>query len=79
MSDLPPPRRPYRTSALFHAGLAIVILIFAALTDGDLTKALIVAVGYFVVATAWSWFRFRQREAWPASPSKRPGGGGVDS
>ena len=79
MSDLPPPRRPYRTSALFHAGLAIVILIFAALTDGDLTKALIVAVGYFVVATAWSWFRFRQREARPASPSKRPGGGGADA
>ena len=79
MSDLPPPRQPYRASAIFHAALAVVILIFAALTGGDLTKALFVAAGYFVVATAWSWFRFRQRGARPASQSERPGGGGAGS
>jgi hypothetical protein len=79
VSDLPPPRQPYRASALFHAGLAVVILIFAAVTGGDVTKALLVAAGYFVVATAWSWFRFRQRGARPTSPSERPGGGGADS
>jgi membrane protein implicated in regulation of membrane protease activity len=79
VSDLPPPRQPYRASALFHGGLAVVILIFAAITGGDLTKALIVAAAYFVVATAWSWFRFRQRKARPPSPSERPGRGGADS
>ena len=63
MSDLPPPSRPYRGVALLHAVLAGVILVLAAATDGDLGKAVIVAAGYFVVATGWSWFRFRQRDS----------------
>ena len=63
MSDLPPLRNPYRASALFHAGLAVVILVFAGLTGGDLTRALAFAALYFVAATAWTWFRFRQRES----------------
>jgi hypothetical protein len=61
MSDLPPLRRPYRASALFHAGLAVVILVFAGLTGGDLSRALAFAALYFVAATGWTWFRFRQR------------------
>ena len=63
MSDLPPPSRQYRGAALLHAVLAAVILVLAAATDGDLGKAAIVAAAYFVVATGWSWFRFRQRES----------------
>ena len=62
MSDPPLFRRPYRAAALFHAGLAVVIVIVAAISGGDLVKAALVACGYFAVATAWSWFRFRQRE-----------------
>jgi hypothetical protein len=61
VSDLPPPQQPYRTVAVFHAGLAALILIIAAVTGGELLKSLAVAVGYFVAATAWSWLRFRQR------------------
>jgi hypothetical protein len=68
VSDLPPPNQPYRTVALFHAALAIVILIVAALSGGDLAKAVAVAAAYFVLATAWSWFRFRQRQ----NATKRP-------
>ena len=79
MSDLPPPRQPYRAAALFNAGLAVVILIFAAITGGDLTKALLFAVGYFVVATGWTWFRFRQREARPASRSTGGSDGGGEA
>ena len=63
MSDLPPLRNPYRSSALFHAGLAVVILLFAGLTGGDLTRAVAFAARYFVAATGWAWFRFRQRES----------------
>ena len=51
----------YRASALFHAGLAVVILLFAGLTGGDLTRAVAFAALYFVAATGWTWFRFRQR------------------
>jgi hypothetical protein len=58
---LTPPQQPYRTVALFHAGLAVLILIIAAVTGGDLVKAVAVAAGYFAAATAWSWWRFRQR------------------
>ena len=41
--------------------LALVILGFALLTGGDLARAIAVAVAFFVLATAWSWWRFRQR------------------
>ena len=61
MSDLPPPAQPYRTVALFHAGLAALILLIAGLTGGGLVKAAAVAAGYFVAATGWSWLRFRRR------------------
>ena len=62
MSDLPPRRIRTGSSALFHAGLAVVILIFAGLTGGNLTRAVAFAALYFVAATGWTWFRFRQRE-----------------
>ena len=62
MSDQSPFGRPYRAAALLHAVLAVVIVIVAAISGGDLVKAALVACGYFAVATAWSWFRFRQRE-----------------
>jgi hypothetical protein len=63
VSDLPPLRNRYRATALFHAGLAVVILLFAVLTGGGMPKAVVIAAGYFVLATGWSWFRFRQQEA----------------
>ena len=74
MSDLPPPRHAYRGAATLHAALAVVILVIAVVSGGNLAKALIVAAVYFVVATGWSWFRFRQREARVAG--RRTSGGG---
>jgi hypothetical protein len=62
VSDLPPPPHAYRGSAVLHAVLAAVILVIAAISGGSFARALLVALAYFVVATAWSWFRFRQRE-----------------
>ncbi|MCZ7587635.1 MAG: hypothetical protein M5U27_01970 [Gaiella sp.] len=62
MSDLPTPQRAYRGAAILHGILAVVILAVAAISGGGLVRALLVAVAYFVVATGWSWFRFRQRE-----------------
>ena len=47
---------------MLHAVLALVILVIAALTGGGFLRAFLVAVGYFVVATGWTWFRLRQRE-----------------
>ena len=61
--DRPLPRRPYRDSALLYGALALVVLVFALLTNGDVVRAVVIAVAFFVAATAWSWFRFRQRLA----------------
>lgn len=72
MSDLPPPPRPYRGSAILHATLALVIIGFAAISGGNMVKAFLVAVAYFLVATGWTWFRFRQRAARVASPKRNP-------
>jgi cytochrome bd-type quinol oxidase subunit 2 len=41
--------------------LAGVILLLAWLTGGGLGRALVVAVAFLFVSTAWSWWRFRQR------------------
>jgi hypothetical protein len=41
--------------------LAGVILLLAWVTGGELGRAFAVAIGFLVVSTAWSWWRFRRR------------------
>jgi len=41
--------------------LAIVIVVVAEFTNGDMVRAIIGAVAFFVVATAWTWWRVRRR------------------
>ncbi|MGZ8695435.1 MAG: hypothetical protein ACXWYS_08360 [Gaiellaceae bacterium] len=55
--------RPYRDVVVGYAILAALVVIVAALTGGDLVRAALIAAGCFVAATAWSWWRFRAREA----------------
>ncbi len=59
--ELPLPKRPYRDSALMNAVLSACLVLVAYLTGGRLERALVFAAGFFVVATAWSWWRFRAR------------------
>lgn len=73
MSDLPPPKQPYRDAVVVHGVLSALIVLVAALSGGELGKAVLVAVAYFVVATAWTWGRFRQRER--RAERQAPGGG----
>jgi hypothetical protein len=54
-------RHPFRDSAIFYGVLALVIVIVTALTGGDVTKGVVVGVVFFLAATAWSWWRYRQR------------------
>jgi hypothetical protein len=61
--DPPLPRRLYRDSALFNLVLALFIVVFAWLTGGGVERALGFAGAFFVLATAWSWWRFRRRLA----------------
>ncbi len=55
------PPHPYRDSALLYAGAAGVVVAVTALTGGNVRTAAIVAPAVFVVATAYSWWRWRQR------------------
>jgi membrane protein implicated in regulation of membrane protease activity len=41
--------------------LAIVIVVVAKFTNGDMVRAIIGAAAFFVAATAWTWWRFRRR------------------
>jgi membrane protein DedA with SNARE-associated domain len=62
MPSRPPiPKRPFRDSALFYAGIALVFVVIVALTGGDLSLAIPVALACFVVATGYAWWKFRQR------------------
>ena len=44
-----------------YAVLAIVIVAVAKFTNGDVGRAIFGAAAFFVVASAWSWWRFRRR------------------
>jgi hypothetical protein len=61
LPDEPLPRHPYRNSAIFYAVLACAVIAFGVLTDNGLTETVVIAVVFFVLATGYSWWRFRQR------------------
>jgi membrane protein implicated in regulation of membrane protease activity len=63
MQDEPLPRHPYRNSAIFHIVLACVLVVVAWLTGGGLGRAFGFAIGYVVLATAYSWWRWHRRLA----------------
>ncbi len=70
--DLPLPKHPYRDSALLNGVLAVLLLVIAWATGGDVIHAIGVAVVFFVVATGWSWWRFRRRIAESEADAGRP-------
>ena len=57
------PKRLYRDSVVLNVVLAVLIVVISWATGGALGRALVFASLYFVVATAWTWWRFRQRLA----------------
>jgi Flp pilus assembly protein TadB len=59
--ESPLPKRPFRDSAIFYAVLACAVVAFGLITDNRLTETVIIAVAFFVIATGYSWWRFRQR------------------
>ena len=57
------PRLLYRYSVMLIFGLAVLIVVIAWATGGDLGRAVVFAALYFVIATAWAGWRSRQRSA----------------
>ncbi len=60
-SDRPIPAHPYRDAALIYGVMAVVLVVIASLTGGDVLRAALVAVVFFLVATGWTSWRFRER------------------
>jgi hypothetical protein len=57
--EAPPTKHPYRDTLIVYAGLATVVVLFAWITGGAVGKAALVAVGFFVLASSWSLYRWR--------------------
>ncbi|MEP6892232.1 MAG: hypothetical protein ABI927_00505 [Gaiellaceae bacterium] len=55
-------KHPYRHAAIAHGILAIVILGLGWATSSHVGRAMLMALGYFVLATSWTWWRYRERE-----------------
>ena len=55
------PKRPYRDTALVYGGMAVVIVVIASLTGGNLVNAVLIAAAFFIIATLWSWRNWRNR------------------
>jgi hypothetical protein len=55
------PAHPYRDTALVYGFMAVLLVAVAWVTGGDALRAMLVALVFFVVATAWSWWKFRGR------------------
>ena len=55
------PKHPFRDSAIFYGVLAGIVVVVGALTSGDMVTTVTVAVAFFVLATGYSWWRFRRR------------------
>ena len=63
MSEQPRPRRLYRDTLVLNLVLAVLIVVISWATGGGFGRALVFATMYLVVATAWTWWRFRERLA----------------
>ena len=59
--ETPPPKHPYRDTILVYAAFSIVLVLVAWLTGGGVKRAAAVAVLFFVVATAWTSYRFHSK------------------
>ena len=61
LPEKPLPKRPFRDAAFVYAGLAGFVVAFGLLTGNNLVETVLVALAFFVLATGYSWWRFRQR------------------
>ena len=59
--EQPPLRHPYRDTLIVYAGLALVIVVVAWATGGDLVNAAVIAILFYVAASAWSLVSWRRR------------------
>jgi membrane protein YdbS with pleckstrin-like domain len=59
--DRPVPKHPYRDTAILYGVLAVLVVVIAWATGGDVVNAVVTAIFVFIVATLWSWRTWRNR------------------
>jgi hypothetical protein len=59
--ERPVSRHPFRDAAVLYGVLSLVIVVVAGFTGRGFLWGLVVGAAFFVVATGYSWWRFRQR------------------
>lgn len=57
----PVPKHPYRDTAILYGVLAVLVVVIAWATGGDVVNAVVTAIFVFIVATLWSWRTWRNR------------------
>ena len=60
---VPAGRNPYLQAAAINACLAAAVVLVALATGGELLRSLLAVLIAFVLGTAYSWWRLRQRDA----------------
>jgi hypothetical protein len=55
----PPPKHPIRDTLLVYGGLAGVVVLVAWVSGGALGRAVVIAAAFFVAASLWNIWRFR--------------------
>jgi hypothetical protein len=55
------PKHPFRDSAILYGVLAGIVVVVGGLTSGEMVSTIAIALAFFVLATGYSWWRFRRR------------------
>ena len=59
--EQPPPKHPYRDTLIMYGVFSVLIVLVAWATGGGVRRAFVIAILFFVVASAWSISRWRNR------------------
>ena len=57
----PLPSHPYRDSAILYGVMAAIVVVVSLASGGGALRGLVIAILFFVIATAWTWMGFRRR------------------
>jgi hypothetical protein len=60
--DTPPARHPYRDTVLVYTGLALVVVLFAWATGGELGRAVVVAALFWLAGTSYGLLAQRRKQ-----------------
>jgi Flp pilus assembly protein TadB len=72
LPESPPPKHPYRDTALVYFVFALLIVLVAWLTGGPLGRAVVLAALFFVIAYGWSVWRWHKRLSRPRPDEDAP-------